>query len=424
MPRARHVVLAVRRRAEGRRHRGRPQDPRRPRGARPGSVRRARHAPRARRSRPLDRRPGPASRTRSSGCGRSSASAARAQRRATPSCSKVRACIDGALDRGRAPRGDLPRQRRDAGVRAARASGPGHRRSVAELKEGVLEKVGTTRTPQPVLAVATHRRRQVATRRICATRRDARGHGRRRRSREPRHDHPQRRGVGRRRRRACRALGRPAQPEGRAVERRRDVRRAGRGARRPGGDESTTCRRGRRRLGTRAHGGDALRRGRSRRRAVRWSSATRPTASTASSTAHLDGTVTIPMAGPPSRSTSPWRRRSCASRRPASAAPVAAAHEPRRAARASSTPRLAQARTDGCRRRRRRERARGAHREPRASARPRRPSNEAIKAFAPDERPAAGQAVGAFRAAIEALWRRPPGRARGAPAGATATRST
>jgi TrmH family RNA methyltransferase len=63
--------------------------------------------------------------------------------------------IDGALDRG---------ARLDAiylGSGAMRAFAPLVQRAVAtgarvaELKEGVLEKVGTTRTPQPVLAVAT-----------------------------------------------------------------------------------------------------------------------------------------------------------------------------------------------------------------------------------------------------------------------------
>ncbi len=65
--------------------------------------------------------------------------------------------IDGALDRG---------VRLDAiylGSGAMRAFAPVVQRAVAtgarvaELKEGVLEKVGTTRTPQPVLAVASSR---------------------------------------------------------------------------------------------------------------------------------------------------------------------------------------------------------------------------------------------------------------------------
>ena len=150
VPRARHLVLALHRRAEGRRDRRRPQDPRRPRGARAGGLRRARRPPRARRSKLPERTPRRRSKPRHAR-GQAAAGAA-----ARPRARERRAGVRrrrAARRRGRA----RPRRARSkrctseptptppiAGADArSRPTGT----EVAVLKDGVLEKVGDTRTP-------------------------------------------------------------------------------------------------------------------------------------------------------------------------------------------------------------------------------------------------------------------------------------
>ena len=225
VPRARHLVLALRRRAEGRRDRGRPQDPRRPRGARLGRLRRARHH-RARGARSC------LSRAAASAVPRARRGQAAPRAAARPAGARVPSgafvvegprAVDAALDRG-APLEAVyfgPRRRRRV-RRAVRARSRAAGVPSSALKEGVLEKVGTTRTPQPVLAVAPMpaRRRRRARR---ATAWCVVGVGARR-SRQPRHDRAQRRGGGRGGNRARPRIGRRLQSQGRSGVGRCDLR--------------------------------------------------------------------------------------------------------------------------------------------------------------------------------------------------------
>ena len=148
--------------------------------------------------------------------------------------------IDGALDRGvalhavylgygaRAAFGRIVERVRDLDV------------PVVELKEGVLEKVGTTRTPQPVLAVAGHVTRPIAR---APARRARPRRGRHRRPGQPRDSAAQRRGGRRGRRRVHVEFGRRAQPQDRTVVGRRAVRRdRGGGGRPDGGARDAGCR--------------------------------------------------------------------------------------------------------------------------------------------------------------------------------------
>ena len=173
---------------------------------------------------------------------------------------------------------------------------PGSR--VVELKEGVLEKIGTTRTPQPVLAVGRStspgRSARVGRRRARARR------GRRRRSRatSARSCAAPKRPV--RRASSCTGeLGRRAQPQGRTVVGRRAVRRdRGGGGRPDGGARDAGCRRAspvRARAPAAAMTYDARRPRRSRARCVVGNEA--HGLDRRCSTDAVDGRVTIPMAG-------------------------------------------------------------------------------------------------------------------------------
>ena len=309
VPRARHLVLAVHRRAEGRRGRRRPQDPRRPRGARAGRVRRARVAPPARRSTP----PEPVARA-----GRRPRSA-----RATATVKRLR---DAAA-----------RPQARATARALRRRRAARRRRRARPRRGARARSSSVPTPSVAFRRSSRgSRRRRACRRASGSRRRAR-EGRQRparrspcsRSRDARR-RPGSRARGRRpgARRASRvadpgnlgtlmrsaeasgaaaivlgpAIGRRLQSQGRSGVGRRDVRGPGRGrgvgrvVR--GGGARRARRRRRRPAGRHRRPGHAARPRSTSPGRPRSCSATRPTGSIADVDAALDGHVTIPMAGP------------------------------------------------------------------------------------------------------------------------------
>ena len=300
--RERHLLLALRRRPEGRRDRRRPQDPRRPRRARLRRLRRAgEHRARGARS------------CLSSTPHRSLGPRHRAVKRLRELLRDPRAraaerafVVEGPRARRRRPRPRRARSTRcTSGPRAdvafpaltARIAAAGT--EVAVLKEGVLEKVGTTRTPQPVLAVASM---PATGRRRARGRRPGRGLRRAVGSGQPRHAR-----CAARRRRARRQSSSGPDRSTRTIPRsfgRRPARSSGSRwwtRSRKGGPRWRRCdalgELGRQRLGATAARGtpyaevDFTRshRGRARQRGP-WSRAT-------TSPPALDGHVTIPMAG-------------------------------------------------------------------------------------------------------------------------------
>ena len=188
------------------------------------AVRRAGHAPHARRSKLPDRRRARSGRAtaRSGGCVSCCAirgpraprrrvrgrGPARGRRRARP-----RRRARGGVPRPAARSARSPRSSR----RLARRASPS-----SALKEGVLEKVGTTRTPQPVLAVAPMPGASIATRSAATASWSWRVGARR--SRQPRHARAQRGGAGAAAIVLGAGIGRRVQSQGRAGVGRCDLR--------------------------------------------------------------------------------------------------------------------------------------------------------------------------------------------------------
>ena len=208
VPRARHLVLALHRRAEGRRGRGRPQDPRRPRGARPGRVRRARHHRTRGARRRLSAGAPVALGPRHVQVKRLRSLVRDPTARATEQVAVLEGprVIEGALDRGVTLDRDLSvgsdrafaalhDRLRSAGVAVRDAEG----RCAREDRLHGHAPAGARRRARDHRDV-----RRAAGVRSCARR------GRIRRPRQPRHAPAQRRGFGSRRSRVLRQLGRRA----------------------------------------------------------------------------------------------------------------------------------------------------------------------------------------------------------------------
>ena len=126
---------------------------------------------------------------------------------------------------------------------------------VHELREGVLEKLGATRTPQPVLAVTPI---VAGSLQALDTPGDVARRGRRRRPRQP-GDHAAQRGGRRRHHRARhRRVGRRLQPQGGAILGRRPARLTVVECRDASDALDASRRSGRRVVGTAAHGGQPV----------------------------------------------------------------------------------------------------------------------------------------------------------------------
>ena len=301
LPPGRHQLQPVHRRAEGRRHRGRPQGPRRPRRHRSGGVRRPGQASRRRRCRAgacrayADDPPRARRNPRLAAAAAAVAASRRFPGRADGrSSSRARRWSADAVAAGRrAARGRLRAERRP-GV-ARRGSTPPA--STLACTPTCWRRVTDAVTPQGVAAVARDRRGRPSTTSPAGA--PGAGARRRRRSRQRRHaaaQSPRPPGSGR----YCfsRRVGRPVVTQVRAGVGGLGVPGAG-GQRRGGGDACSTRSRPRAGAASAPAPLDAppYDDGRPRRPASRSCSATRPTACPPTSTTTLDGWVTIPMAG-------------------------------------------------------------------------------------------------------------------------------
>ena len=166
VPRARHVVLAVHRRVEGGRGRRRPQDPRRPRGARAGDVRRARRDRTRGPRRRLSARRAPKARSRRRPRLRPLLRDRERARRTTAcsSCEGPRV-VAAALDQRRRARSSARRRRRRDRRSRRRARRAGRRAACVELAaRRRADRVGDTAHAAGGVRASSPRRASASTR--------------------------------------------------------------------------------------------------------------------------------------------------------------------------------------------------------------------------------------------------------------------